>query len=323
MKYDFSVIVITYHPIKHKLLSTLSSILNQTDISFEIILADDGSDCFFQPEIQKFMAEHSFQDYQILAHPTNQGTVKNLLDALRISQGRYVKVISPGDLLYDRRTLRDLYAFMDKHDAKLTFTDMVYYSWENHKLNVHNVRNPWDISVYPSNDTYSAKKVLRHMTAYSDTICGASVFADRALLLEQLSRLQDIVIYAEDLVVQLIAFLGYRIWKYSGIGVWYEYGSGISTNGSAVFSPRLRADYLNFMRWFDKTYPGNPSIKSALKIRENLSENRIRTIHIHRLLHWGELLFIMRKKRLYKSYTAPIPDEHLFHDFYIEASEVD
>ena len=54
---DFSVIVLNYHPDKDKLFATLRSILCQKDVSFEIILADDGSPDPLKPEIEAFMAE--------------------------------------------------------------------------------------------------------------------------------------------------------------------------------------------------------------------------------------------------------------------------
>ena len=321
MKYSFSVIVMTYHPIKSKLLSTLNSVVSQKNIPFEIIIADDGSPQFYQAEIIDFMEKKHFADYRILAHPQNQGTVKNLLDALEICQGKYVKVISPGDYLYCCHTLSEIHSFMEQHQAKILFSDMIYYSYEHKKLCTYPVTSPWDCSVYPMDGTYSPKKVFRHLTAYSDAICGASLFVEKNLFLEQLSRLRNTVIYAEDLTVQLLAFLGHRIWRYPAPGVWYEYGSGISTNGSLNFLPRIQKDFLNFTTWMNNTYPGNSSIRAALYIRRNLSDNRLKLIYLHRLLHWGEILFMRKKKMLAGKYTVPDHDEALFYEFHIEAAE--
>ena len=321
MEYQFSVIVMTYHPVKNKLLSTLNSIVAQDKISFEIIIADDGSPAFYQEEITDFMEKNHFSDYRVLAHPQNQGTVKNLLDALEMCRGKYVKVISPGDYLYCSHTLSDIYSFMQQHQAKIVFSDMIYYSYENEKLCTYPVTSPWDCSIYPMDGTYSPEKVFRHLTAYSDAICGASLFVEKDLFLEQLSRLRDTVIYAEDLTVQLIALLGHRIWRYPAAGVWYEYGSGISTNGSLNFLPRIQKDFLNFTNWINETYPGNSSIRAAMCIRKNLSENRLKRIYLHRLLHWGEILFLRKKKKLAGKYTVPEHDEALFYKFHIEAAE--
>ena len=115
-----SVLMLTYHPQKDALFSTLRSIVLQADCDFEVIVCDDGSGEFFREEIEHFLKANGV-NYQILAHPENQGTVKNILDGAKIARGHYIKPISPGDYLYDAHTLRDIGDFMVKQDAAAAF----------------------------------------------------------------------------------------------------------------------------------------------------------------------------------------------------------
>ena len=86
MNYDFSVVVLSYHPDKEKLMATLRSVVMQKGVSFEIIVADDGSPDFFEADIRAVL--EGVVDYQIIAHEQNQGTVKNLLDGVKAARGR-------------------------------------------------------------------------------------------------------------------------------------------------------------------------------------------------------------------------------------------
>ena len=47
MSFDVSVVILTYFPDKEKLLKTLKSVLLQKNVSYEILIADEGSDNFY------------------------------------------------------------------------------------------------------------------------------------------------------------------------------------------------------------------------------------------------------------------------------------
>ena len=96
---DVSVIVACYNPDIVKLKKTINSILNQVGVSYEIIIADDGSEFEYKSEIEKWFKENQVKNYKLSFLPENQGTIKNIYFALSYCSGEYVKTISPGDLL--------------------------------------------------------------------------------------------------------------------------------------------------------------------------------------------------------------------------------
>ena len=109
-----SVCVTTYKPDYADLGLTLESILRQKNCSFEIIIADDGT-------------EWNFNAYKIVRAPKNYGTVHNTLAACLVARGKYIKDISPGDYLYADTVLADMAAFMEAGSCEAAFGRACYY----------------------------------------------------------------------------------------------------------------------------------------------------------------------------------------------------
>ena len=69
---------------------TLLSAIDQTGLTKEIIIADDGSKIDRTEELKSFFQRHHFCDYTIIRKKENKGIVSNCLDAVRHSLGEYV-----------------------------------------------------------------------------------------------------------------------------------------------------------------------------------------------------------------------------------------
>ena len=124
---DVSVCVLTYHPNPIKLFATLESIVCQQDCSFEIIITDDGTPDFDRSAIESYFAQKNFHRYTIVANPYNQGTVKNTASAFPVMRGRYIKVISPGDFLYNEDALVRMLRFVEENNYRVAFGLTYYY----------------------------------------------------------------------------------------------------------------------------------------------------------------------------------------------------
>ena len=118
---DVSVCVLTYRAEPAKLFATLASIVCQCGCSFEIIIADDGSAGFCRSLLEKFFTQQNFHSYTIVANPYNRGMVKNTASAFPVMRGRYIKVISPGDFMYDETSLLRMLRFVEHHQYRVAF----------------------------------------------------------------------------------------------------------------------------------------------------------------------------------------------------------
>ena len=103
-----TICVLTYNPDWIKFRSTLRSIICQRNVDFDIVVSDDGSEENYFDKAEEFLKENNFSDYRFIANKQNQGTVKNTISALQNVESKYVKLISPGDFLYNENVLSNL-----------------------------------------------------------------------------------------------------------------------------------------------------------------------------------------------------------------------
>lgn len=302
MSFDVSVIVLTYFPDRDKLITTLKSVLMQKGVSYEILIADDGSDNFFKNDVEEIMKRYNFTDFKFVAHSKNQGTVINFYDAVKEARGKVIKPISPGDYLYGEDTLSKVYSFMKENEADVAFGDLVYYFNEN-EFTVFNKKNPICDEPYLCYKNYNSKKIAKKLIKYSDFICGASIFYKSSVLREGLSKIAGTVIYTEDLITQMFALLGKRILKINDFVVFYEYGMGISTN-EAFGSNRMLEDVLRFYGLLNKMFPKNSYVKSAIKKFGLIKNNKKIQYYLYRLALVDNNLYSIKQKMVLRKYQC-------------------
>ena len=242
MKYDCTVVVGTYNSDLRKLHITLLSIIKQKNIYLQIVVSDDGSSNFEKESLEKWFEKNSVRDYKIVISKVNTGTVKNVIRGVRASDAELVKLISPGDLLYDEYVLYKMVSFMKKENLKLAFGKGAYYSQENDNIRLYDFCNPKDLEPYKARNKL---KIQKNYLLYRDYVLGALFIINKMLLLNYLTKIDGLVKYAEDCSVIMMIADGIEIGFLDEFLVWYEYGSGISTNGSNIWAERIRNDNKN------------------------------------------------------------------------------
>ena len=240
-QYKASVIVVTYNPSEKKLRETLRSILLQKNITYQIVIADDGSKtpCFEAAEA--LFAQWGFADYVIVANPTNRGTVYNVLSGVERSSGEYVKVISPGDMLGGENVLCQWIEAMEGARAQLSFSDAVCYCTENDTpVLTQGKAHPQVVECYLGKDT---DRIRWNYLIFDDLMLGAAVVCRREILQDYLQQIAGKVVYAEDNAYRLMAYDGITMFYYPEEAVIYELGTGISTSNNDVWKERLVRDW--------------------------------------------------------------------------------
>lgn len=248
MSHSATVIVLTYNPNKEKLLQTLRSILWQKDIDMEIIVADDGSKENYFEEAKALFDQYGFSDYQLSGNAKNQGTVKNIWQASQKATGKYIKLISPGDLFYSDNILHDWVEFMEKKKCEVSICNVVNYKWGQDEISlVRDLRMPKSYEPYKEdkNGNFNMNKLRMHALLYRDQLHGASILTTKNYLLTYLKEVKAVSIYVEDLMVRLSIFDGIPIYHFDHLGIWYETGSGVSLNPE--WRLKLRRDVQGIM----------------------------------------------------------------------------
>lgn len=240
MKFDVSVVIATYNPIWEKLKKTVNSILFQKNISYELIICDDGSKENYFDRLEKMLDGKCH--YKLIPSFSNVGTCKNVYNGLKKSLGRYVKLISPGDYLYDEFCLNNWIDYMKKNNFSVSFGNAVYYNTENDNMNIVCIKNnPQNPYMYKKNSLIFSQKEDYLVT--ENLILGAAILLERDLFCDYLIKIIGKVVYAEDNIFRLMIFNNIKIIYYPNKVLWYEYGSGISTNGNSIWNEKIKNDY--------------------------------------------------------------------------------
>ena len=153
MKEKISVIVLTYNPPKQKLIATVKSIIRQKGVNIQVIISDDGSKENYFEEAKEFLEKNSFTDYNFINCEKNRGTVKNAIRAVSVSDGEYVKLISPGDMFTSNHVLRDWLNHLIQSKYKWSICEAIYYN------NVNGCISPIKQPTHPMiTDVYEKKQ---------------------------------------------------------------------------------------------------------------------------------------------------------------------
>ena len=250
----FSVLMLTYNSSWDKTRQTLYSVLVQKDVSFEIVIADDGSEENNFEKIRDYLASWNFAAYSLVANEQNQGIVRNFNSGLVLCKGEYIKPLSPGDFLYDENTLSACCEAIKGNDAAVYFGRAFFYSREADTVKIFaDKANPRDLRPYLKKD---ARKIKRNYLFRCDQILGASVIYKKDIFQKYFSEIMPIVKYTEDLTIRFMIANNEKV-EYLDISMetsccqgllWYEYASGISTSGDARWARLCYEDSKNVFR---------------------------------------------------------------------------
>lgn len=237
-----SVVVLTYNPQKDKLIRTLESILQQRDIDFQIVLADDGSKEKYYDVAKKLFEKYEFLNYKLVQNVVNKGTVKNCLSAVEVCNGEYIKLISPGDYFCNTDDLKNWVEFLTEKKAEWSFCDAFYY-----RFNCEGEAEILEVEAHPQNVKPYLKnnfKQCRWNYVILDDIClGAATICKNHIIREYLELISGKVFYAEDNIYRLMMAEGLKGIYYPKALIMYEIGDGVSTSQNDIWNKKLKRDW--------------------------------------------------------------------------------
>lgn len=238
-QFDVSVCVLTYEPDYEKLFTTLTSVVEQKECSYEILIGDDGTADFRQNEIEMWLLRRNFTDYTVIHSAENRGTVHNVMNVLRAARGHYIKLISPGDYFYSSNVLADMISFMNEKDYKIAFGRVCCYQPCHDGYKILNTMNPLNLRPYVDNDIPRMKESY---LIYGDFPCGAAFIGERRLMLSYTEEILDKIIYGEDGIYAMMFADDISLGFWNENFIWYEYGTGLSMGAKETLREQSRRD---------------------------------------------------------------------------------
>ena len=288
---EVSVVVVTYNSDVKKTLRTLDTILAQSGVEFEIIISDDGSANNNFEKIREYFSEKNYSMYKLIENKNNNGTVKNCLIGSTNAAGEYLFLTSPGDLLFDKKVLKDFYDFAKSKNSKIVFGDYIGYQMNNGKINpITNIDYaPGNISAY--NKSFYETKIS---FIFSGNILGASIFREREYAIKTFKQILPYAKYMEDNTSIAVAFAeGIQVHYYNRNILWYEYSTGISSK-AGKWSKILGDEYKNVYEYLYKKYPKDKliSIRHELLFSSNPKKTKIKMLILHPIISMKRLKYL-------------------------------
>lgn len=307
-KYEVSVVVANYNPNWIKLKRTLKSIVCQKNVKYEIIIADDGSSEDFIPEMIKFFEEKGFGAYKIVKSKNNHGTCVNVYRGLKRVEGEYVKTIGTGDCLYSNNTLFEWLKYTKENNCDVCFGDSIYFiNDESGNISLtKQQRSPQQVNGFSAMNSY--KERLCNYVLLNDAVIGAAFLTKTCVIKKYLRKIVGKIKYAEDMAYRIMLADGITM-EYCGFPViWYEYGSGISTDGSSKWFKIL----MDEQQKTHKIIARNNMLNTFEKMRFSLALEVLQyeKIKLLKYIVFPEVIKCKIKKNKNNAYTD-ISDEHL------------
>lgn len=270
MKCLCSIIVLMYNSKVEKVITTLDSILKQNFQNFEIVIRDDGSRKNNLEMVRDYFRRHHFDNYKLIYDKVNRGTVENFYLAVKETQGKYIKPIGVGDLLYDEDSLSEMCLYMELEQKKIAFGLLrPFYFNSNNEVEEIKYEAPFDINAFIKKRN---KCINRNIIVYGKYISGASLFFERTFIKDSLDEIRGKVIYCEDFVQVLALVKGEEIGFLNRNTIWYEMGDGISTSGNEAWIHKLEVDDDAFYKYANREYGYNKYIRRRIK-RQSVSKH--------------------------------------------------
>lgn len=261
-----SIIIVLYNSDMIKADRTIKSALSQKSIDFEIIVSDDGSKEDPTDKIKAIFKKYNFTNYKINVNSKNVGTVKNILSALKLSSGKYVYCISPGDMIYDDNTISCFYQFAEKNNSKVCFGDYYDYRIEDEKpVIVGRISSSNRTTLYCKKKSFTTYKLL---IMFGEGILGPAYFRERNYALKYIGQVSGVSKYVEDNTSVICSLADKIPIFYCDKKIcWYEYGTGISRSEDNKWICRLLDDFRKTFEFLIVQHPKDIILRAAYKKR--------------------------------------------------------
>lgn len=238
--YDVSVVVCTYNSEFQKIMWTIQSALVQENVSYEVIVCDDGSRNNYFYEIKSYFDRIRFDRFVFVSNKENMGTVKNLCSGVIRAKGKWIKPIGAGDMLASKDTLFRWINELEISEKHWSFGRVLKYSIKNDRKQIMGYADmPLDTSPYYRNDDLRCRW---NYVVLEDVACAPGIICDHKLMLDYLRVIKGKVVYCEDLIFRHMMIDSEIGYYYPELVTLYEYGSGVSSSIDIKWKRRMEYD---------------------------------------------------------------------------------
>jgi glycosyltransferase involved in cell wall biosynthesis len=133
----FSVLIISYKNLLY-IYDAINSVLEQDYPNIELIICDDGTEDFHEKDYIDYITSNKRGNIsKLIVHKneSNLGITKNMNNAIRLSDGEYIKILAADDALYNSNVLSSFAKYFEKNDSNIILSKVIYCDKNLKKLN--------------------------------------------------------------------------------------------------------------------------------------------------------------------------------------------
>jgi len=187
----------------------------------------------------------------------------------------------------------------------------VFYSCDP-ELTVMNLTHPVFPEIYGAAQTrYCHRKALKHQAVFYDLICGASAVYEKETFAKALRDISPAVRLAEDTVFQLFAAQNTRIFYMDRLLVWYEHGTGVSTQKTTQRFTRIDEDFYRFYFLMAERFPREQFFKRACRFWQLRKDGNGKGLLLAKL-RLDKCFFSLRVRLRKRKLTIPQYNDEFF-----------
>lgn len=260
LKYGVSCILTTFNQPFNSVRRSIDSVLLQTGIDAELIIEDDCSNRDLIDSINNYLRDnHSDIPVFFKENAANVKTVLNIARGVESAKYSLVKTVDAGDTLYDSNTLNHIACFMAENQCKAGFGQIYRFINCKGRLNYDYYNAPKDPVLFSAANLNDGDSRFINQLLTANWIPASAQFYSTNYYYDLLSELSSDykVLYCQDFAASL-ALRNSKLSYMNQPIYWYEWGTGISTNGSIDSRRRLYRDHRNF---YSKLFDINPADK--------------------------------------------------------------
>ncbi|HEU4781537.1 MAG TPA: glycosyltransferase [Steroidobacteraceae bacterium] len=209
-----SVVMATFNRPEY-LRAAIESVLTQTGVELELIIADDGSDAPTRELLRAF--ERPPLRVLWLAHCGNPGAVRNA--AVRAARGQYIAFIDSDDVWLPSKLERQLASLHRQADCRWSYTACVHIDAQGNRVSPKGVQ-PWQPHSGPMLEAVAglrAHSALPTVLVERDLLLEAGLFDERLAFFEDHDLWLRLALRSEaDVVTQPLVQVRRHDHHYSG-----------------------------------------------------------------------------------------------------------
>ena len=191
-----SFVIITYRNFDG-IIDTLNSVFEQDYPRIQLVFSDDGSANYYDEivKIKEYIKQNKTNNIEDVVYShleENQGTVKNINNAVSLAKGEYIKMLGGGDVLSTPAALTKYVDFLENSDYTIVFSKLIGVTEDGEYIeHLASCEEDYDMLRLMNSEELCNKLFVRNFLPAPAWCCKKELFERNGLYDESIRLIED------------------------------------------------------------------------------------------------------------------------------------